>query len=86
MSKLALRTVAGRSRFPFPVAGYHAQMRKKIALVLFAAFALGGIGASVSPAQAGGPVQVKKECGSYNVYVNGQPLIQYVWCPDNAPS
>lgn len=86
MGKLALPTVLARPRFGLPVAGYHEQMRKKIALVLFAAFALGGIGASASPAQAGGPVQVKKECGSYNVYVNGQPLIHYVWCPDNAPS
>lgn len=86
MSKLALPRRLLPPGFAPRLADYHAQMRKKITLVLFAAFALGGIGASASPAQAGGPVQVKKECGSYNVYVNGQPLIHYVWCPDNTPS
>lgn len=55
-------------------------MRKKLALVALAGSTLLGIGAFVpSPATArpaGVPtVEVRQGyCGSYNVYVNGQPL------------
>ena len=58
-------------------------MRKKMAFVLVALSALGGVAVSAAPAQARGkPVEVRQECGGYNVYVNGTPLIVYVWCPD----
>lgn len=62
-------------------------MRKKIALGLFL-LSTTGLVASAAPAGATkeGPVQVRQECGTYNVYVNGSPLITHVWCPENPPA
>lgn len=62
-------------------------MRKKIALVIAGFAAVAGVAGSAAPASADGkPVEVRRECGSYNVYVNGSPLITNVWCPDHSTS
>lgn len=62
-------------------------MRKKIALA-FVALSAAGVLATAAPAGAAkeAPVEVRKECGGYNVYINGTPLITYVWCPENPPA
>ena len=65
---------------------YDPLMRKGMAVTVLALIAL-GIGGSASPASATAkdfPVEVRQECGSYNVYVFGTPLITWVWCPDPA--
>ena len=61
-------------------------MRKKIVFVVFAVATLFGVAGAATPADAGLPVGVKKECGGYNVYIFGSPLIVNVWCPENPPS
>lgn len=61
-------------------------MRKKIVFVAFAAAALLGVGGAATPADAGLPVEVRRECGGYNVYVFGTPLYNNVWCPDYPPA
>lgn len=61
-------------------------MRKKLAFVFLALTTAGVLGSAV-PAGATAkdfPVEVRQECGGYNVYVFGTPLITYVWCPDPA--
>jgi hypothetical protein len=60
---------------------------RKLTAVAFLLVTLGGVFSSAVPAGAtakDGPVEVRRECGSYNVYVFGTPLITYVWCPDPA--
>ena len=63
-------------------------MRKRIVFVAFAAAALAGVAGSAAPApaNAGLPVEVRRECGGYNVYVFGTPLYNNVWCPDYPPA
>lgn len=61
-------------------------MRKKIALVV-AGIAAVAVAGSAAPAAADGkPVEVRRECGGYNVYINGSPVITNVWCPDDTTS
>ena len=60
---------------------------RKLTAVAFLLLTLAGVFSSAVPAGAaakGGPVEVRQECGSYNVYVFGTPLITYVWCPEPA--
>ena len=59
-------------------------MRKKIALAFLALTTAGVLGSAAPASSAEKPVEVRRECGSYNVYVFGTPLITYVWCPDPA--
>lgn len=62
-------------------------MRKKLTSMVISLLLAGGasVALTAAPAEAApAPVKAGKDsCGNFNVWINGQQLIYYVWCgPD----